>query len=77
VVGGELAISWFTVLKVEVGAISRRANSPCASIVWARNWRMSNARMFEMEAEGHADRATKNERERVARHGSGERKKVR
>jgi hypothetical protein len=43
VVGGELAISWVTVLRVEVGAISRRANSLCASIVWAGNCRMSSA----------------------------------
>jgi hypothetical protein len=33
VVGGELAISWVMVLRVEVGAIPRRANNLCASVV--------------------------------------------
>jgi hypothetical protein len=55
VVGGELAISWIRVLKVEGGAIPVRANSLCASGVWAGNCKMSNTRgVSEMEAEGRA-----------------------
>jgi hypothetical protein len=37
VVGGELAILWIMVLRVEVGAISIRANKLCASVMWAKN----------------------------------------
>jgi hypothetical protein len=77
VVKGELAISWVTVLRLEVGAIPKRANRSGAGVVWAENCRMSKARVvFEMEAEGGANRRAMNERERVAAHGSGGRENV-
>jgi hypothetical protein len=65
---GELAISWVTVLRVEVGAIPKRANRlPNTSVVWAGNCKMSNARVvFEIEAEGCMNWQAENERERVA-----------
>jgi hypothetical protein len=59
VVGGELAISWVRVLRVEGGAIPVKANSLCASGVCAGNCKMSNARVVsEMEAEGRAKMCT-------------------
>jgi hypothetical protein len=77
VVGGELAISWVRVLRVEGGAILVRAKSSCASGVCARNCKMSNARVvFEIEAEGRANQMAENKRERVASCGGEERESV-
>jgi hypothetical protein len=77
VVGGGLAISWLMVVRVEVGAVPIRANSPCASVVWAGNCRMSNTRVvFEMEAEGQANQIEKTKKERVAPRGGGKRENV-
>jgi hypothetical protein len=78
VVGGELAISWVIVLRVEGGAISRRAFRPFAGVGWAENCRMPNARsVFEMEAESRIDQIEESERERGAPRGGGERENVR
>ena len=76
-VGGELAISWVTVLRVEVGTIPIRANSLCASIVRAGNCKMSARVVFEMEAEGCVNQIAENKRERMVPRGGGERENVR
>jgi hypothetical protein len=50
VVRGELVVSWVMVLRLEAGAILKRANRSGVGVVWAGNCRMSNARVvFEME----------------------------
>jgi hypothetical protein len=73
-VGGELAISWVRMLRVEGGPIPVRANSSCASGMCAGNCKMSNAQVVsEMEAEGRANQMAKNKRERVAPCGGEER----
>ena len=57
VVEGKQAILWVTLLKVEGGAISKRANRPFAGGVWVGSYRMSNAWvMFEMEGRGRTNR---------------------
>jgi hypothetical protein len=66
------------VLRVEGGAISKRANRPFAGGVWIGSYRMSNARVVsEMEGGGWTNHIGKSERERVAARGGGERKNVR
>jgi hypothetical protein len=66
------------VLRVEGGAISKRANRPFAGGVWAGIYKMSNAWVvFEMEGGGRTNQMRESERERVAARGGGEREKVR
>jgi hypothetical protein len=65
------------VLRLEVGAIPKRANRLGVG-VWAGNCRMSNARVvFEIEAEGRANRWAVNKGERVAAQGGGGRENIR
>jgi hypothetical protein len=64
--------------RMDFGAISKRANRWCASVVWVGNCRMSNAQVaFEMDARGHANQMGESDRERVAPRGGGERENVR
>ena len=54
-------------LRLEAGAIPKRANRLGVGVVWAGNCRMSNIRMvFKMEVEGRANRRAYNKRERMA-----------
>jgi hypothetical protein len=77
VVEGKLAISWILLLRVEGGAISKRANRPVAGGVWAGSYKMSNARVvFEMEGGGWTNQMGESERERGAARGGGERENV-